>query len=295
VIGFELGCAMFYLNGDYVDEESAKIPVLDLGLIRGYGVFDYLRTYAGRPFHLWDHLLRLKHSAEHIGMRVPLSLEKIEDIVEILLKRNGYSEAGIKIILTGGVSPDQITPVEQGSLFILVHRLNPFPRELYTNGIKATTTSLQRSLPTSKTLQYLPAIVALKQGRSQNAQEALYLNQKGEILEGTTSNFFAFTKKGALVTLASEEIIFGITREIVLNLSKEHFPVELRPVVYEELEELEEAFLTSSNKEVLPLTQIDHLSIGSGSVGERTQRLMHLFTVYSQQESWPPLRIARYC
>ena len=282
-----------YLNGQFVKEAEAKISVLDLGLLRGFGVFDYLRTYHGRPFHLKEHLDRLSYSAHEIGLHLPYSLKEVESIILELLEKNGYAESSIKIILTGGVSPDHLLPQQESTLIILVYPLKPFPESCYVEGIKATTTTLSRSIPTSKTLQYTPAIIALQQAKAENAQEALYLNGNREILEATTSNFFVF-KNGALCTPCSHEVLLGITREIVLRVVRDHFPVEIGPVLYGDIGAYEEAFITSSNKEVMPLVQIDGHRIGKGVVGPKTKRVMELFAAYTQRDSWPELSIARH-
>ena len=96
----------------------------------------------------------------------------------------------------------------------------------------------------------------MQRGKKQNAQEALYINAQDEILEATTSNFFAF-KNGTLHTCCSDEVLIGMTWEVVLKLSLPHFPIEKRPLRYEEIGEIEEAFITASNKEVMPVVQID--------------------------------------
>ncbi len=284
---------MFYINGSYVEENAAKISVLDLGLIRGYGVFDYLRTYNKRPFHLQNHLERLRYSAQEIGLNLPLEIEEIASIIETLLEKNGFEESSVKMIVTGGLSPDQLMPKELPSLMIFTYPLKPFSEEHYKNGVKTITTTLSRAIPQSKTLQYIPAIMALKKGLSTNATEALYLNKKNEILEATTSNFFAF-KNGVLITPESDELLIGITREVVRALAKDHFKVEMRTISYEEIASLDEAFLTSSNKEVMPVIQIDEFVIGKGVVGENTKKLMHLFREYTHQPLWSPLHIPRY-
>jgi branched-chain amino acid aminotransferase len=282
-----------YVNGTFVTEDQAKIHAADLGLVRGYAVFDYLRTYEGRPFHLKEHLLRLHYSAKEIGLALPKTLSEIQEIIEQLLKENGPGEFGIKILVTGGMSPDQLMPAEYSSLIVLMYPFTPYPENLYTNGIKAVTTPLLRSIPKSKTLQYTPAIIALKKGRLENALEALFLNSKNEILEATTSNFFAF-KNGVLVTLDSEEILFGITREIVLRLAKPHFEIKTSAISYQEIGALEEAFITSSNKEILPLVHIDRYCIGEGQVGQKTRFLMDKFRAYAASGGWPELNIERY-
>lgn len=284
---------MYYVNGQYVKEEEAKISVLDLAILRGFGVFDYLRTYSGRPFHLWEHLLRLKYSAEHIGLSLPNSLVEIEEIVKTVQKLNNLEEASIKIVLTGGVSPDQFTPHIQSNLIVFAYPLTSYPHHCFTDGIKVITTRLNRCLPTSKTTQYTPAIVALQRGKAQNAMEALYLNAQNEILEATTSNFFGF-KNGILYTYCSDEVLIGITREVVRKLAAPHFPHETRALRYEEIPELEEAFITASNKEVMPVVQIDSMKVGNGLVGPKTRLIMELFRSYKQMQEWPPLNISRY-
>jgi branched-chain amino acid aminotransferase len=284
---------MYYMNGQYVREEEAKISILDLGILRGLGIFDYLRTYKGRPFHLWDHLLRLKYSAEHVGLTLPHSLFEIEKITHHVQKLNNLPEASIKILVTGGVSPDQFTPLPYSNLIVFAYPLTAYPPPYFTDGIKVITTRLNRSLPTSKTTQYAPAIVAMRHGKTQNAQEALYINDKDEILEATTSNFFAF-KNGALYTCCSQEVLFGITREVVIRLSAPYYPLEMRALHYLEIAEIEEAFITASNKEVMPVVQIDSVQIGNGKVGSKTKQIMELFHSYTQNEKWPHLNISRY-
>ncbi|MBS0603403.1 MAG: aminotransferase class IV [Verrucomicrobia bacterium] len=284
---------MYYVNGHYVKEEDAKISILDLAILRGFGVFDFLRTYKGRPFHLWDHLLRLQYSAEHIGLALPHSLEEIEQIAHTVQKLNNLSEASIKILVTGGVSADQFTPHPQNNLIVFAYPLNSYPAHYYSEGIKVITTRLNRSLPTSKTTQYTPAIVAMQRGRAQNAQEALYINAKDEILEATTSNFFAF-KNGTLYTCCSEEVLIGITREVVRKLAAPYYPIETRALQYSEIAEIDEAFITASNKEVMPVIQIDSTKVGNGKVGEKTKHLMDLFRAYTLSADWPVLNIPRY-
>lgn len=282
---------IYYLNGRYCKEEEAKISVLDLGLIRGYGVFDYLRTYQGRPFHLREHLLRLKYSAELVGLSLPHSLEEIEAIIFNLIEQSSQDPLSIKILVTGGISADQFLPEESPSLIVHVYPFKGYPPHFYNEGIKTVTTSLGRIFPQSKTLNYLPAITILK--NEKKAKEALYLNAKREFLEGTTSNFFAFKNK-RLITPQSEELLLGITREVVLQLARKHFEVEERPIAYEETKAFEECFITSSVRELLPVIQIDDKKIGNGTPGPLTNCLHELFTAYTRQTEWPPLQIARY-
>lgn len=283
---------IYYINGNYVPESEAKLSVFDLSILRGFGVFDYLRTYKKRPFHLWDHLERLNYSAKNLGLKIPCSLVEITRIIDSLIELNPLQEAGIKIIVTGGISPDQFTP-QTASLIVLVYPLTNYPSSFYTKGISAITTSLERSFPTLKTIQYIPAIVTLKIHANHQAEEAIYLNRAQELLEATTSNFFCF-KGNTLYSCNSNEILLGITREIVLKLATSRFPVQLNSINYKELLSIEEAFITSSTKEIMPIVQIDHHRIGTGKVGPRTKELIQVFREYTEQPEWEALAIPRH-
>ncbi len=266
-----------YIDGAFFSQEEAKISVLDLSILRGFGVFDYVRTYGGRPFHLEDHLLRLQSSADHLGLPLPKTLPEIEAIVTELLLKNPFPESNIKILLTGGVSHDHFTPV-QSSLIAFNYPFIPFPEHHYIKGIDVITTSLARTFPTTKTLHYAPGISALQKNQ---AHDALYLNPRREILESTTCNFFAI-KKGTLITCCSEEILSGITRKIVLQLTNGKIPLEKRSLHYDEIPDIDEAFLTSTSKEVLPIRTIDARPIGNGSPGPLTKHILALFRAYTR-------------
>jgi branched-chain amino acid aminotransferase len=289
---YAITTSMYYLNGQYLPKEEAKISILDLAILRGLSVFDYLRTYAGMPFHLQDHLERLQYSAEHVGLILPNTLSEIEEIVHHVKAKSQLHEASIKILLTGGLSVDQFTPHES-NLIVFAYPLSSYPAHYYTSGIKVVTTTLNRSLPTSKTTQYIPGIVAMQRAKAHAPQEALYLNPQGEILEATTSNFFAF-KQDTLYTCCSDEVLIGITRDIVLKLAAPHFPIILKSIHQSEIADIDEAFITASNKEVMPVVQIDSTPIGDGRVGPRTKKIMELFRAYTEQAPWPALRIPRY-
>lgn len=285
---------MFYIDGRFIDrEEEAKISILDLSILRGVGVFDYLRTYKKRPFHLNEHLHRFGYSARQVGLVLPHSLEEITKIAHHLIENTPSDEVSLKILLTGGKSPDQFTPQSPGNLILFTYPFIPPPQEDYSLGISVITTPASRALPSIKTLYYLPPITSLQVGKSQGAKEALYLNQQKEILEGSTSNFFGF-RGNTLLTCSSDEILIGITREILLSLIGEQFGVKHCPVRYDELFTIEEAFLTSSSREIMPVVKIDSQTIGRGTPGPKTFHLMKQFREYTQQEKWPPLLIPRY-
>ena len=269
-----------YLNGKYVALDQACLPLNDLGIVRGYGVFDFLRTYNGVPFKLREHVQRLQNSAKLIGLSLPWSTEEIEAIAQDTLEQNNLPEANIRIVVTGGSSTDFITPLGQPSLLVLVTPVSEYPSEYYRQGIKVITVQIERSIPTAKSLNYISAIGALQQAKLTNAVEALYINQQGHVLEGTTTNFFVF--RGSQLITPKDNVLNGITRNVVLELAENRFEIVEQPIYYSELSSCDEAFITATNKEIMPVIQVDELPISQGKPGENTQLMMHLFHKYTR-------------
>ena len=268
-----------YVNGTHVLEENAQISALDLGILRGYAVFDYVQLYKGKPFHLMDHLERLKWSAEKIELPLPLGLDDIYDLAHDLIKKNKPIDAGIRFILTGGESHDLLLPANKSNLMMLFHPYTPHPERYYTEGMKVITTNLLRTMSAVKTTNYMPAIFAMKKAKIAGFDDALYLNERQEVLEGTTCNTFFF-KDGTLITSDSNEIVQGVTRKILLELAKPYFSIEYRSLSLSEVESCEEAFLCSSVKDVVPLVQINEMKIGSGVPGPLSAKLRSIYRSY---------------
>jgi len=269
-----------YLNGKYVAFDQACLPLNDLGIVRGYGVFDFMRTYNGVPFKLREHVQRLQKSAKIIGLSLPWPTEELEAIAQDTLGRNNFPEANIRIVVTGGSSSDFITPLGQPSLMIIITPASEYPREYYEQGVKAIAVQIERLLPTAKSLNYISAIGALQEAKLTNAVEALYVNQQGHVLEGTTTNFFVF--RDSQIITPKDNILNGITREVIFELAKDRFEIVEQPIYYNDLSSFDEAFITATNKEIMPIVQVDELHISKGKPGENTQLLMNLFYEYTR-------------
>ncbi len=263
------------MNGEFVPYSRAALPLNDLTILRGYGVFDALRTYHGTPFRLRAHLARLVKSAGLIGIRLPWGVEEMERTVLDTLGRNDFEEVTIRIQVTGGPSKDSITPLGQPGLIVLVSPLRSYSPEVYAHGVKTITVRIERPLPTAKTIDYTPAILALEQARARDAVEALYVDREGNILEGTQSNFFGF--EGDRLLTPHDGILEGITRREVLELASGRFPVVECPIAQSGLGRLSEAFIASTSKEVMPVIQVDDTVIADGKPGPHTLLLLRLF------------------
>ncbi|TKB25607.1 branched-chain amino acid aminotransferase [Desulfopila sp. IMCC35006] len=267
---------IYYVHGEFVAEDQAHISVNDLSVIRGFGVFDFLRTYNGVPFHLDDHLKRLERSARLIGLKLPHSRAEIKGIVEATLARNDHQESNIRIVVTGGLSSDGITPGDSPRLLVMVTEVKKMPAQWYTSGAKVITSHVDRFMPGAKSINYIPAILCQNEARNQQAIEAIYVDRNGFLLEGTTSNFFAFIGD-ALITPPCDRVLPGITRQVVLTLAEKEFPIVERQLHKDEIRLLDEVFLASSVREVVPIVHVDSIQVGDGRPGSRTQRIMQLF------------------
>lgn len=268
---------LFYVNGRFVDDKDAKISVFDLGFTRGYAVFEFLRTYNNKPFCLDDHLKRLLKSAKIIGLKHNYNLTNLKNLVFKTLKKKKFAgEANIRIYLTGGEAKDFITPTK-ANLIILITPFKNLDKTLYQKGGTLITKIFERIVPEAKTIVYIEGIKFLQEARKKGAIEVLLLDNHKRILECVTSNFFAVMKK-KIITSKSDDILSGITRKIVIKLAKKNkIPVVERDIFYDEIKNFDEAFITATNKEILPIVKIDNFKIGEGEVGKFTKTLIFEF------------------
>lgn len=254
----------------------------DVGLLRGFGVFDVLRTYNGKPFLANDHLDRLEKSAAILKLTLPVSKRKIIEITQKLLQKNRFSknrEAVVRIVLTGGIAKDGLNyNPKNPTFFILTEEFQNLPEKFYQEGIRLITHEHQREFSSAKTINYLAALRLQDLRRKENIFEILYIYGK-KVLECTMSNFFIF-KNGTLIT-PRDNILIGITRNVIINLARKNFKVIEKDILTGDLKLADEAFISATNKDVIPVIKIDNLVIGNGKVGEKTKLLMELFHEYT--------------
>lgn len=267
--------AQWYIGGRWVHPHEATISINDTAILRAYSVFESLRTYDRRPFHLDEHLMRLYRSAQLIDLDVPYSREQIAEVVREVIERNAYKHAAIRIFVTGGETEDSILPSGKPVLAVLITPLGERDMQRFATGLKVITTHLQRIMPEAKTNNYVAAVRALKEAARHNAGDALFVNEQGHVLEATRSNFFIF--RGDTLVTPRQGVLIGVTRNVVLDLARGRFPIEEQPILLGELAQAGEAFITSSSKEILPIVQIDDLVIGNGKPGPRTYELEQRF------------------
>lgn len=258
-----------FFNDSLLPVSEISLPINDLLIFRGLGVFDYMRTYNRNVFLLEEHINRLLASAERMGLHHHWLFMQIVQKVHFLAEQSPLPESAFRIILTGGMGTHSLEP-GPAKLIILTEEVHPYPDSAYKNGINAKLFHFDRYRPDAKSITYSQAVLELAEAKKDGFSEVLYHNGS-DISEGTTCNFFGI-KNGTLIT-AEEGILKGTRRNFILSFAEKFVKVEFRSVVLEELSTLEEAFVTSTTREILPVTAIDHISIGSGKPGQLTQTL----------------------
>jgi branched-chain amino acid aminotransferase len=226
------------LDGTVSDASQARIPVADDGFLRGDGVFEVIRLYAGRPFALDDHLARLANSAANL--RLPLDLEAVRADVEALVEANDEPEVAVRVVITRG-----------GHRLAVIEELKPLPATLAVASIEYAPT---RVLDGIKSLSYAANVLARRLAQERGADEALLVTPHGRVLEGPTCSFVCSFDGESLVTPPlSEHILDSITRRRLLALCD----VREQVITSDELGAVREAFMASTLREVHPIHSID--------------------------------------
>ena len=271
------------LDGKIVAAEDARVSVFDRGFLYGDSVFEALRTYGGVPFALTEHLERLARSAKRALIDMPVSLETFRAEIDATLLEAKNPESYLRLLLTRGrgtalgLDPSLArAPLR----VVLVMELSPLPASMYEHGVGVITFRTQRvadSTPASgaKLSNYMVAVLAMEEVRRAGAEEALVLDAKGRVVEGTTSNVF-FVKNELLVTPPEEAgILLGITRQKILALAREKgISVQERSFFPKELADADEVFISSSIREIAPVVTVDGATVADGRPGKVTLGLL---------------------
>jgi branched-chain amino acid aminotransferase len=301
--------SVVYVNGTISDARRAVVPVFDHGFLYGEGVYETLRTYHCEPFLFDRHLHRLRHSAELMALPVPFSdVEALARVRETMAAASRPDETGaappvappargrtaghedvaeayIRILLTRGVGELTYQPqaCPTPTLVIIVKPLVLPPAESFSAGIGLALVGIKRNHPAAldpmiKSNNLLNNALAMQEAYRRGADEALMLNQAGELAECSQSNFFLVKDGAALTPPLSAGLLPGITREVVLELAGElGVPAQERRLTPADLQTADEAFITGTTREITPVVSVDGRPIGRGVPGPVTLRLLQQF------------------
>jgi branched-chain amino acid aminotransferase len=274
------------IDGQIGDVSSARVSVFDRGFLYGDSIFETLRTYAGVPFELDEHLARLERSAERVLMRLPRGAVELRDDVLRVVELGGFRESFIRLMVTRGQASklglDPALAVQPLTVLIVLP-LQEIAADKYERGISVITYRTQRiadgtSAAGAKLGNYLVSVLAIDAARVADSEEALLVDREDRVLEGTTSNVFGVHAGRLITPPESLGILAGITRARLLTLARQqNVPVEERVVSRDELIGMDEVFISSSLREVMPVIRVDGRSIGAGSPGPVSLGLLRAF------------------
>jgi branched-chain amino acid aminotransferase len=274
-----------YLDGEFVPKSKAVVSVFDHGFLYGDGIFEGIRCYSGNVFRLKEHIKRLYESAKSILLDIPMSQEEMSDLVVETLRKNGFADAYIRLVVSRGKGDLGLDPRNCGkpSVIIIAEQLKLFPQEFYDNGLKIVTVPTRRNVPDAlnpkiKSLNYLNNILVKIEAARAGVLEALMLNHEGYVCEGSGDNVF-IVKDGKVLTPPTYlGALEGITRNAIIELcEKLGIPCEEKPFTRHDVYVADEVFLTGTAAEVIPVVDVDARVIGDGRPGPITATLIKEF------------------
>lgn len=281
--------AICYLNGDFLPIDQAKVSVLDRGFVFGDGVYEVIPAYGGKLFRLQQHLQRLANSLDAIRLSNPLSQTQWQNMLQALVEKNqaeADNDQSVYLQITRGVAKrDHSFPENTpATVFAMSNPLVASSVKNLAAGVSAITLDdIRWRYCYIKTIALLPNVLLKQQATEKQATEAILIRQ-GEVTEGSASNLF-IVKKGVIKTPAkSEHLLPGITRDLIVELAqKNNLPCEQTRISEAELHAADEIWLSSSTKEIIPVTLLDEKIVGTGKAGPLWEKMISIYQAYKQE------------
>jgi branched-chain amino acid aminotransferase len=280
------------VDGQIGPLEMAQISIFDRGFLYGDSVYEVIRTYDGVPFELERHLIRLEESAGRIAMKLPVSCQQLSEEVLAAHRASQNKDSYVRVVVTRGSGPIglDIALASDQRRFVVAKPLEEVrPKaSVYEEGVKIALVSVRRNLqtaidPQAKTGNYLNSVMALVEARKKGAFEAIMLGHRGNVTEGSSSNIFAVVGGILLTPPVDAGILKGITRTVVLEIARsQNMKVLELPITSDVLLGADEAFITSSIREIVPVVQVDDQILGTGKPGPVVAQIRALFKSYVQ-------------
>ena len=291
-----LSARFVVINGVRVAPEQAVVSVYDRGFLYGDSVFEVMRTYQKRPFALREHIARLFESAHRVAIDVPISAAELASEILAAVDQSTEPECLLRVHITRGAGPLGLDPsLANSPLRVLFVEPLVIPElDHYRNGIRVLLVRTERAADHTpaagaKFANYLVSLLALRDAHARGASEAIILDGRGRVLEGTTSNVFV-VKNGALLTPPeSEGILPGITRHMLLKAAESlGIPIRITTLSKGDLTTADEVFVSSTVRELLGVVWVDDESVGNGSVGPICRALHKQFRVLNELPATMP-------
>ncbi len=275
-----------YLNKEFLPAEQACVPVLDRGFIFGDGVYEVIPVYGGNLFRRDEHLQRLQNSLDAVRIPNPLTVDAWDSMLNELITKNGGGELSLYLQVTrGSAQRDHAMPKHpQPTVFAMCSLLKPVSAEVIENGVAAITLDdIRWQRCHIKAISLLPNILLRQEALDQDAAEAILIRD-GLATEGAASNLFALLN-GVLCTPPKGPFLLpGITRDLILELAAANDIAHCEQAITpDDLVNADEIWLTSSTKEILPVTRLDKRTVADGKPGPLFRRMLALYQTYKQQ------------
>jgi D-alanine transaminase len=270
-----------WINGEICDLYEAKVSFLDHGYFFGYGVYEALKVYEGKPFAVEDHMDRLERSMKEIRIHPDFTREELKVIINKLIAESGLQDAMVYLQVTRGIGPRNHAALKNAkpSLTMFVSYLPPTSDNLRRNGANAIILKDDRwAHPFIKSLNLLPNVLAKQIAEEKGAYEAILVRENGFISEAASSNVFAVFDDTIITPPTDGKILAGISRMVVLKIiDKYNLKFKQDHIRVEQLRQADEIFITNTGAEVLPIINLDGNPVGKGEPGPVSQKLYELF------------------
>ena len=276
---------LVYLNGEYLPLNEAKVSVLDRGFIFGDGVYEVIPSYGAKALRFEHHMQRLQDSLDAVRITNPLSNAEWQEIIDKLIAATDSQDQYIYLHITRGVaSRDHQFPDDaQPTVFVMSSVLHPVDQKLLATGISAVTLDdIRWQYCNIKAIALLPNILLRQQAVDKDAKEAILI-RNGNMTEGAASNVFIVTNGMIKTPPKDNQLLPGITRDLVVELAHSHnMPIEETMISETEFLSADEIWLTSSTKEILSVTQINGQQVGNGKPGAVWQDMYQKYQDYKE-------------
>jgi len=287
--------AKIYIDGKFYSEANAKVSVFDHGLLYGDGIFEGIRFYNGRVFRLEQHLERLWNSARSICLNVPMTPQKMTEALLETIRQNHLRDGYIRLVVTRGVGNLGLNPEQckNPSVIIIVATIALYHEDFYRKGLSIVTVATRRSNPAAlnpavKSLNYLNNVMARIEANLASADEALMLNDAGNVAECTADNVFIIKHGQIFTPPITAGALRGITRSVVFDIAGE-FDIKVIEADFtrHDVFVADECFLTGTAAEIVPVVKADGRLIGNGKPGPITTRIITRFREMTRETGTP--------
>jgi len=287
--------AKIYIDGKFYSEADAKVSVFDHGLLYGDGIFEGIRFYNGRVFRLEQHLERLWNSARSICLDIPMTRQEMTEALLETIRQNHLRDGYIRLVVTRGVGNLGLNPEQckNPSVIIIVATIALYHEDFYRKGLSIVTVATRRSNPASlnpavKSLNYLNNVMARIEANLASADEALMLNDAGNVAECTADNVFIIKHGRIFTPPITAGALQGITRSVVFDIAGEFdLKVVEADFTRHDIFVADECFLTGTAAEIVPVVKADGRTIGNGKPGPITIRIVARFREMTQKTGTP--------